>query len=234
MKIAIEKIQHDTQGVLLERKNRFLGLVDIGTEKVYAHIHDSGRLSDLLYPGNEVLLKKISKKERKTNWDIIFAKDRSFWILVNSGYHNKIAKTVIEKGLIPGIQDIEEIRKEPKIENGRLDFLIKDEKGNIWVEIKGCTLKKGNVALFPDAPTKRGQKHLKTLISLNERGEKVVLIFLVFRPDTKCFSINKDIDPLFANIFLSSIFKKIKIYPLQFILEKNTLYLKNILPFCNI
>ncbi|WP_292487149.1 hypothetical protein [Methanohalobium sp.] len=56
------QISWDSEGIFVSRENRFLGIVDITSpepiknEKV--HIKDPGRLEDILYPGNKVLLKK--------------------------------------------------------------------------------------------------------------------------------------------------------------------------------
>ncbi len=236
MNLPILRLPEDGEGTLIERKNRFLGIVDIDIpqkeKKVFVHIHDSGRLPDLLYPGNRVKLERKDYPSRKTKWDIVQAADRGHWILTHSGYHSKIAKTLLERGFITYIKDIEIIKPEPKVKNGRLDFLVQTKSKEIWIEVKGCTLKKGNIALFPDAPTKRGQKHIKNLISLKKEGKNVALIFLVLRPDVRCFSPNREIDPIFYKLFTELMKNHINIHPILLRIQRGFLYYQKEIPIC--
>ncbi len=236
MSFPILELIEDGEGIFIERKNRFLGIVDIETPErkkgVPVHIHDSGRLPDLLYPGNKVKLERKDYSSRKTKWDIIQAADRDHWILTNSGYHSKIVEILLKRGYIPYITDIKTIKPEPKVKNDRLDFLVQTKHKKFWIEVKGCTLKRGNIALFPDAPTKRGQKHLKNLLTLKEEGENAILIFLVLRPDTKCFSPNKEIDPIFYELFTKLMKSNVNIHPILLTVDKGSLYYKKELPIC--
>ena len=169
MKKIIE-IKADKKGIFKERLNKFLGIVDIGYETM-AHIHDSGRLIKILYSGNEILLKKADGK-RKTKWDILAGKYKNKWVFSNSFYHSMIAKKIIK--IIFGEIKIE---KEIKYKNSRIDFLL---NGKMFLEVKGCTLEKNGMALFPDAPTLRGRKHLKALIDAAENGYDAAILFLIF------------------------------------------------------
>ncbi len=232
MKSPLIRFPYRRKGIFLKRINRFLAVVDpitLPQKEIYVHIHDSGRLSDLLFPGNEVLIEKITGKERKTNWDILAAKEEKTWVLTNSGYHNKITENLIKNGYIPGISGKEKIITEPRIEGGRLDFLIGKDT---WIEVKGCTLKKGEMALFPDAPTKRGQKHVKTLIELKEKGMRTIMVFLVLRSGVTCFSPNIEVDPDFFYLFLKALRKKVEIYPFLLFMKGDAMYYEKILPLC--
>ena len=234
--IPILKIPHDAEGIFKKRKNRFLGIVDIEKpfleKDVPVHIHDSGRLPDLLYPGNKVALEIKNTKSRKTKWDIIKAKDKNFWILTNSSYHNKIAASLIEKEIFKDIKKPPCIKQEPKIGKDRLDLLVKIGETEYWIEVKGCTLEKNNIALFPDAPTQRGRKHLRVLMELKDRGIRNAIIFLVFRPTSNCFMPNKEVDPIFSSLLYNSLKKGISIYPVLLFLKDEYIYYKKILKLC--
>ena len=87
-------------GKFKERSNRFLAKVVLETSEqseilVEAHVPDPGRLKELLYPGNKVLIKKMEGKDRKTNWDVIAANYDDDWILINSGFHRGVAEWVL-------------------------------------------------------------------------------------------------------------------------------------------
>ncbi len=236
MNPLILQIPKDAEGIFVKRENRFLGIVDIVSpykeKNVFVHIHDSGRLKDLLYPGNKVFLTKKDDPHRKTKWDIVSTVYKGEEVLTNSGYHNKIAKILFKKSLIDNIKNLKTIKPEPRIGKDRLDFLIQTKKEEIWVEVKGCTLEKNGIALFPDAPTKRGQKHLKNLTNLKKTGKRGILLFLVLRPNSRCFSINKDLDPEFYALFLESIKFGVETYPILLFLKNEHLYFKGVLDIC--
>jgi sugar fermentation stimulation protein A len=200
---------------------------------VEVHIHDPGRLKELLYPGNKVLLKKAANDKRKTKWDVIAASYHGNWILAHSGYHSDIAEWIIKKPEISPFGKIKDITREPRMGKSRLDFLLEKMNGKkIWVEVKGCTLAINGIALFPDAPTARGKRHLETLISAIKKGAKAAVFILVFRPDAKCFAPNKETDPDFSNTFYEALDMGVMMYPLLFRYEDEKIYYLDRLPLC--
>jgi sugar fermentation stimulation protein A len=144
-------------------------------------------------------LKSEENPGRKTKYDLIAVKANEF-IFTNSKYHSQIMENLLRKG-IPFKP--KEIKKEVKVGESRIDFLV----DGVPLEVKGCTLVRNFIALFPDAPTVKGLRHLKEIIF--HRG---ILVFLIFRK-AKCFAPNK-LDGKFYETFIAN-YRKIKIYPLQ-------------------
>lgn len=230
------EVGFDARGIFHKRLNRFVGLVDItwpfGEKKVKIHIHDSGRLSELLFNGNEILLKKPEREEsRKTKWDLVAAKFDNHWVLTNSGLHRRIAEWIFARGIPFG--KLKSIRPEVKWGNSRLDFLLvnsMDEK--IWVEVKGCTLTLNGRAIFPDAPTERGKRHVEELIELRKLGDRAAIVFLVMRRDSQCFYPNIETDLEFSKTFFKAIAAGVEVYPLLFEFTPPKLIYKNQIPIC--
>jgi len=169
-----------------------------GEKTVMAHVADPGRLEELLFTGNRVLVVPAPEgTDRKTKWSLVAAEDPTGWILVNTGYHRRIA-TALLSGPHSPLGHAEKVQAEVKAPSGnsRFDFLLND---NIWVETKGCTLKYGRKALFPDAPTSRGVKHVKELTEMALAGVNTAVVFLVFVRDVDCFTANRLTDPEFAD-----------------------------------
>ncbi|WP_297216624.1 DNA/RNA nuclease SfsA [Thermoplasma sp.] len=171
---------------VIERVNRFAVSIDLNGEIHMAHLHDPGRLLDLIYPGSEVLIRKAEGSGM--SWRIEFASDRGNMVLVDSGIHSEIARHFLPEGAIP----------EVKVGRKRIDFRYDDE----YVEVKGCTLNVDGIAMFPDAPTRRGLEHLETLESLAESGYRSYILFLIMRDDVECFYPNFSTDPDFSKKFL--------------------------------
>lgn len=220
-------VKWDCVGTFVERPNRFLAVYDVKTEdgsvlkKEKVHVHDPGRLLELCYPGNKALLKRASGEHRKTKWDLLAAWTESGWVFIHSAYHRYISEWVLNSDVSP-FGEVELIKPEFKAGHSRLDFLLtKPDGSKTAVEVKGCSLAIDGVALFPDAPTERGRRHINTLMELRETdGYTPAVMILVFRPDAKCFRPKADTDPKFAATFYDALENGLNVHLLQFQFNK--------------
>lgn len=213
------EVRHDAVGIFRDRPNRFLTTVDIvephSEKDVPVHLHDPGRLKELLYPGNRVLLKRATNPGRKTKWDLIAAHDHDSWVFTHSGYHRGVAEAIFWDPGISPIGKIQNLKAEVKSGHSQLDFLATRADGSrVWIETKGCTLAVDGVALFPDAPTERGARHVRSLVDLKKQGEEAVIILLVFRNDAVVFMPNSEMDPAFAESIDDAVQAGVQLYPL--------------------
>ncbi|MHA2299016.1 MAG: DNA/RNA nuclease SfsA [Candidatus Hodarchaeales archaeon] len=222
----------------LDRPNRFLvRLIPEKTNQVEeAFLHDPGRLLKLLKPNVKLLIrrppfKKGRKVKRKTNWDVLAVKQDEKWIVINSSFPNLVTKIAIENDWIPELAGYPVMKPEFNFGDSRLDFFL--SKGNnqpCLVEVKGVTLVKENKALFPDAPTARGARHLVELIRSIQKGYRAVILFLVMREDPIIFSPNVEIDLLFAEQLVAAVNAGVEIlvYKMQPVLNDGyfSLYLR--------
>jgi sugar fermentation stimulation protein A len=238
MSIPVIEIPWDARGIFRSRQNRFLGIVDITSPKkekkknVKVHVHDPGRLKELLYPENQVLLRRATTTNRKTKWDLIAALYDEEWILTHSGFHRQIAEWVINNPKISPFGKVTNIKPEAQFKESRLDFLLTKKNGKkIWVEVKGCTLAEDGIALFPDAPTERGRRHIQALISAKKRGAESAIMILVFRPDAESFAPNEETDSEFSEIFFKAVDEGVKVYPLLFQYKDEMIQYNGKIPF---
>ena len=67
------------------------------------------------------------------------------------------------------------------------------------MEVKNVTLKRKNLAEFPDAITSRGTKHLGELSDQVRVGNRSVMFYLIQRDDCEGFTVADDIDPAYAH-----------------------------------
>lgn len=200
--------------IVKERINRFL-VVTVSGRK--CHLHDSGRLKELIYPGNKILVREIKGKNRKTDCQVTAAWD-GLWVITDSSVHSQIAKKFLQGA-----------KSEVKIGNSRLDFQL----GNTYIEVKGCNLVRNGIALFPDAPTERGRKHLEELIKLKERGYNAKLLVLVMRDDARCFLPNAETDKKFAETFYLALSKGVELEVKVFsLVDKRYLVYKGDIGLC--
>ena len=203
------------EDIVEARLNRFIVKTKSGR---ICHLHDPGRLKELIYPGNKILIRETSEKNnRKTSCQVTAAWDGR-WVITDSSIHNVIAKKFLP----------ENSRSEVKLGESRIDFFF----DNTYVEVKGCTLVKNGVALFPDAPTERGRRHLEELMKAMESGMKAKLLVLVMRDDASCFSPNAETDKKFAETFYLALAKGLEVEIKEFRLEGNKVYYVRDIPLC--
>jgi len=118
--------------------------------------------------------------------------------------------------------------------HSRLDFVLTDNRGTeIGVEVKGCTLAVDGVALFPDAPTERGRRHLEVLMDMKASGKSAALIVLIFRHDARCFRPNELTDPKFAETFHRAVSKGVDVFPVVFRYDGERVYFLGGIPVCD-
>jgi sugar fermentation stimulation protein A len=189
------------RGIFLSRPNRFLGIVRVRGAETGCFVPNPGRLRELLAPGTPVYLRENASEGRKTRWDLALARYGDLLVSVDTRMVNLLVPEAIRSGSIPSLRGLEVVKPEYPFLDSRLDFLARDGERPVLLEAKSCTLVEGGVALFPDAPTERGRRHLETLARGVRMGMKAMVVFVIQRKDGEVFSPNECLDPGFAGAF---------------------------------
>lgn len=190
------------RGRLIKRYKRFLADVELDDGSVVtAHCPNSGSMRGCAEPGAPVWISESDNPKRKLKhtWEII--RTEASWIGINTQVPNRLVKVSIEHGLVEELAGYARVTAEVKTsDHTRLDLMLEDEGGGrCYVEIKNCTLVEAGVAMFPDAVTTRGQKHLEELVRLKAAGHEAVIFYLIQRTDATVFSPAAAIDPVYAD-----------------------------------
>ena len=181
------------------RLNRFLALVDVDGKEVAVHVANSGRMRELLVPGYRVLLKPAAAPGRKTQFDLALV-DLGFTLAsADARLPNGLVAEALALGRLPQFKDYLQVRREVVFGESRLDFMLEGPAGRCYVEAKSVTLVVNGVGLFPDAPTLRGAKHVKSLVKALEDGHRAAVVFVVQRDDAVAFATNDGADPEFGS-----------------------------------
>jgi sugar fermentation stimulation protein A len=189
-------------GTLIRRYKRFLADVELANgEIVTAHCPNTGSMMGCAVPGNPVLLSFNDSPHRKLHytWELVNVNGQ--WAGINTGLPNKLTREAIENGIIKELSGYETIRPEVKYgANSRIDLLLSGPPGLCYVEVKNVTLVNGDQALFPDAVTLRGQKHLHELMQMVQAGSRGVIFFVVQRSEACCLAPADSIDPEYGRL----------------------------------
>ncbi len=187
------------------RPNRFLVRCDtreLGL--VEAFMPNPGRMWELLLPRATLFLTKANgPKDRKTRYTVLAVERDGAPVFLHTHVNNAVARHLLERGRIAPLKGAGIVRAEAPVGRSRFDFLLHDSRGDIYVEVKSCTLFGNGVAMFPDAVTARGRKHLLELAELVETGHRAAVIFVVHTPHVRWFMPDYHTDLAFSRTLLA-------------------------------
>ncbi|MGB6166431.1 MAG: DNA/RNA nuclease SfsA [Geitlerinemataceae cyanobacterium] len=224
MKDFIYKFPLLVSGTLVKRYKRFLADVElVNGDIVTAHCPNTGPMIGVSEPCSPVLLSCHADPKRKYpyTWELIQMRDTPrTWVGINTAIPNRVVKKMLEERLIPELGSYS--RVQPEVVYGqdrksRIDFVLWPEEGDrpIYVEVKNTTWADGELALFPDTVTTRGQKHLQELMTIVPQCRSVMLYF-INRGDCHYFSPGDTADPMYGQLFREAIDRGVEILPCRF------------------
>lgn len=219
-------------GHLIKRYKRFLADIKLDNgDIITAHCTNSGSMKSCLEDNAEVYLSPVNDPKRKTKFTWEMIKIGGDWVGINTGNPNKLAFEAVKNGQIDKLRGYTEVQREVKFDDSRFDVMAKNETETCFIEVKNVTYKEGNYALFPDAITSRGKKHLETLVKVKEHGMRAVMLYIIQRMDVEIFSTAKNIDPEYAKTLKKAYSKGVEIIPLQVKVTPESILFVKELPF---
>lgn len=187
-------------GTFLGRSNRYLAEVDCGAGAVGAHVPNSGRMTELLVPGRPAWVSPAARPGRKTVCDLVLIAHEGRWVSVDARLPPRLLQDALARdpGLLPQFPAV--LRREVSRDGSRFDLSGTAPDGCVcFVETKSVNLVEDGLALFPDAPTKRGARHCLHLAHLAAHGCRAAIVFVIQREDATALSPHRVADPAFAD-----------------------------------
>lgn len=191
------------EATFIARPNRFLAEVRLGRRRETAHVPDPGRLTELLLPGARVRVRPATGAGRRTAWTMIGVECPAGWVNIDSRLPNLLFAEALDKSGPEGFEGTRSWRAEYRYGRSVLDFRLEpagETDPPCLVEVKGCTLVLDGLALFPDAPTARGARHVEELIQAKKEGFRTCLVMVVKHPSPCVFQPNRETDPCFSSV----------------------------------
>jgi sugar fermentation stimulation protein A len=190
-----------SEGVFLKRLNRFVVECLIDGKKELAHLPNPGRLWELLFSGSKILLYKSISKERNLKYTVAAVYKNSKPVLLHTSETNSVAEWLLRNHLIEELKDFKINSREKTLNHSRIDFHLTNSKKELFLEVKSCTLFHHKLAMFPDAITERGSKHLIELANLRSSDKIGGVLFLIHNNDVEYFLPEFHTDLKFAKNF---------------------------------
>jgi sugar fermentation stimulation protein A len=234
------------EGVLLQRYKRFFADVELNGEKLTIHVPNTGSLKGVIEKGFRhkcwFSLHGDESKKLKGTLEAVQAANGT-WVGVNTSNPNKIVEEAVASA-IGGKSGLAHWRgygfykPEHKLsKETRLDGVLCKQESDLandssikhFIEIKNTTLMQERdgkkLAMFPDAVTERGQKHIVELMQLMEQGHSAELIFTVQRDDVTAFAVAEEIDPEYARLLKLAKKKGLIVSPVLVGINQTDVYL---------
>ncbi len=186
------------KGFFLKRLNRFVVECSVDGKNTLAYLPNPGRLLEILLPNTPLYLHP-ARAGKKLPYTIYGAQKDKNIIMLHTHYTNHIVRRLIDEGLIEELQGYRVVKEEIRFGNSRLDFLLERRNKKLYLEVKSCTLFHKGIAMFPDAPTERGRRHLIEL----SKAQAAAVLFLIHCPDVQAFFPDFHTDLEFAQTLYS-------------------------------
>ena len=183
-------------GTFIDRPNRFIAHVLIDGTIETCHVKNTGRCRELLLPGAKVWCQTHDSQTRKTKYSLIAVEKGTRLINMDSQIPNQAAFEWIQAGGLGFVPDL--IRRESVFLDSRFDFYLEYGERKVYLEVKGVTLEKQGRAMFPDAPTQRGTKHIKGLQQAVSQGYEAYVLFVIQMDQITSMSPNWATDRAFS------------------------------------
>lgn len=216
------------EATFIKRPNRFIAHVLIDGEEEIVHVRNTGRCKEILIEGTTVYLEKANNPNRKTKYSLVSAYKGDILINIDSQIPNAVVFEALKEGKIREIKEVTKAKREVTYGNSRFDIYYEAEGERGFIEVKGVTLEKDKIAMFPDAPTKRGTKHVKEMIKAVSEGYKGYIFLLIQMKGTKYFTPNTKMDKNFSDALKEASEKGVKILVYDCIVTPESLNINGI------
>jgi sugar fermentation stimulation protein A len=227
------------KGIFLRRYKRFFADIEWQGKTITAHIPNTGSLKGCLNEGAPCAFSLSPDPNRKLPYTLHLVQDGDSWVGVNTAVTNELVFEAWQKGTFKTWKKFDAGQREVRLHARTRVDLVLWRATNDWpqavrlkpdqlskhrfhfVEVKNVTMAHNRVAMFPDAETERGQKHLKELMALHEQGHTSEIFFAVQRGDCQVFAPADSIDPAYGKLLRQAIKVGVKVtaFPCEVNLE---------------
>lgn len=191
------------EAVFLDRENRFILTCQLkeSNEKITVHLQDPGRLKELLIPGNTIYVSYHDVPHRKTKWtaELVRKLDSDVLVSLRSTLPNRLVEQALKQERLPEFSPYQLVKREYTYHGSRWDFLLNHQGKKYILEVKSVTFEQDGIGYFPDAPTKRGTRHVQELAQIcKSTAIKTGILFVCQRDDIHSVRPAHWIDPDFT------------------------------------
>jgi sugar fermentation stimulation protein A len=221
--VEIAKLNGLRECTILRRVNRFVVECLEGGRTIELHLRNTGRLNKLLVRGFKALY--WPKLGGRTLGHLVAVETEGGYAIVDTAVQMSLFETAIERNVFHGLEGFKIGGRNVRYASSRFDYLLKKQALELVLELKSATHVDGSVAMYPDAPTERGRRHVTELAHLAERGLRVALCFLAAHPRAESFRVFREVDEGLYRAVLRAVESGVDVMALKMAMGKDlTIY----------
>jgi len=220
------KYKKTIEGIFIKRPNRFIAQALINGKEETVHVKNTGRCRELLIPGAKIILEDCSLNlNRKTKYSLIAVQKDDLLINMDSQVPNAVVFEALKENKIQGFEGFTYLKREVTFGKSRYDIYFESGNQKGFIEVKGVTLEAGGIAMFPDAPTERGAKHVLEMIEAVKQGYRGAIFFLIQMKGPSVFKLNWAMDKNFSEAIKLASENGVEILAYDSIVEGNSIHI---------
>ncbi len=187
------------EGTFVRRPNRFVVFFTINGEEFGASMPNPGKMQELLFQGVKLLVTPMDTDRVKYPYRVVAVQNgRGEWLMLDTIKNNDCAAWLVENQKVPSLTGYKLVRREVTVGKSRFDLLLEKDGEQLYCEVKSCTLFGGDLAMFPDAVTERGRRHVMELGEMARDGIRTAVLFVVHSSEVSGFVPDFHTDPAFS------------------------------------
>jgi sugar fermentation stimulation protein A len=199
MAVPLMKVDDVQVCRIIQRLNRFVVKVEIRGKIHPAHINNTGRLQEFLIQGKKAFCFP-TKTGGATDCRLFAIAESGVGALIDTQLQMKVFEKMVEAGALPWLKGTQILRRNPRLGNSVLDYLLKDDSTEVFLEVKCAVLREGHFAMYPDCPTIRGQRHVRELIRYAQERGRAIIVFMAALPHVTAFKPHRAGDPILSEL----------------------------------
>ncbi|MDP3879458.1 MAG: DNA/RNA nuclease SfsA, partial [Dehalococcoidales bacterium] len=106
-----------------------------------------------------------------------------------------VFEKALEMRLIPWLDDCRSFRRNARLGDSVIDYLLEGDGEQVYLEVKSAVLRQGHYAMYPDCPSARGRRHIRELTQHVSEGGRAIILFIAALPGVTAFKPNQSGDP---------------------------------------
>jgi sugar fermentation stimulation protein A len=189
------------EAYFVERDNRFVMTLQKDKELMKVYVANPGRMEEFLIPGHPFFISRV--ESGKYQYRVVSTKYQESYVLLDTIKINYLTEQLLKNRLIPELDSYSaSLKREVNVSSSRFDFLLRDSQNKkALLEVKSCSLCHNGIAMFPDAPTKRGKRHLDDLNNLVRQGYECFTLYFITHRQARTFVPNGHTDLDYCQTF---------------------------------
>ncbi len=203
MDIELLTVENPIGCRIVQRLNRFVVEVQVEGRSHRAWINNSGRMHDLLVVGRSAFCVR-REPGGKTDYRLFAIHEGQLAALIDTQLQMRAFEQCAERELLPWLGGCHELRRNARLNQSVIDYLLKCRDGEAYLEVKSAVLRNGRYAMYPDCPSRRGRKHIGELTRHSLRGKRAYVAFIAALHGIEAFQPNLVADPNLAEMLLQA------------------------------